>query len=60
MIGYSLPLGLYGFFLVPYYYALCRYEMVRVTENTLEPQENGTGQFRYLLDKVDYNECFSP
>ena len=37
---------------------LYRYEMVRVTGNTLESQENGKGQFSYLLNKVDYNGCF--
>jgi hypothetical protein len=28
--------------------------MVRVTENRLEPPENGRGLFSYLFDKVEF------
>ena len=30
-----------------------RYEMVRVTENILEPQGEKRGQFNYLWDQVE-------
>ena len=32
--------------------------MVRVTGNTLESQENGKGQFSYLLDKVIFTRIY--
>jgi hypothetical protein len=31
-----------------------RYEMVRVTENRLEPLGNARGLFNYLWDKVEF------
>ena len=35
------------------FYSPCRYEMVRVTENILEPQPEKRGLLNYLWDQVE-------